>query len=307
MKIIQLFICLITFFLSVSCTQKNNSQKPTISVSIAPLAFLTQQIVDSDFVINTLVPSGASVETYEPTPAQMKQVAESQMYISTGLIDFEQRLNHAIHHNMPNVQLVDVSEGIPLIAGDHHNHHTQQATASEQQDPHRYNDKQQSDIKDITGIDPHIWNSPRTVKQIATNIYQAIAAACPDSVRYQTNYNALIVRLDSLDRALTELFKDKNRTFIIYHPALSYLARDYNLHQISLENEGKEPSAEYLKQLIDTVKTLHINQIFYQQQFSRNSVEALSNELGVPAVPFDPLAPDIIHNTLNICTQIAHP
>lgn len=306
MKFIQLFIYIIIFCLSVGCTQKNNSQKPTISVSIAPLAFLMQQIVDSDFVINTLVPSGASVETYEPTPAQMKQVAQSQMYISTGLIDFEQHLNHAIHHNMPNVQCIDVSEGIPLISGGHHHHHTQQVTASEQQDPHSHSNKQQSDIKDITGIDPHIWNSPRTVKQIATNIYQAIAAAYPDSVRYQTNYNALIARLDSLDRALTELFEDKNRTFIIYHPALSYLARDYNLHQISLENEGKEPSAEYLKQLIDTVKTLHINQIFYQQQFSRNSVEALSNELGVPAVPFDPLAPDIIHNTLNICTQIAH-
>ncbi len=113
--------------------------------------------------------------------------------------------------------------------------------------------------------------------------------------------------MDSLDYALNEMFQTGHTAFIIYHPALTYLARDYNLCQISLEKEGKEPSAEYLKQLIDTVKKLNINQIFYQQQFSRSSVEALSNELDIPAIPFDPLAPNLIQNTLNICTQIAHP
>ena len=85
MKIFQITLFTILFCFTTSCQQQKVDHRPTISVSIAPLAFLTEQIVDSDFVINTLVPSGANVETYEPTQTQMRQVAQSQFYISTGL------------------------------------------------------------------------------------------------------------------------------------------------------------------------------------------------------------------------------
>lgn len=47
-----------------------------LSVSIEPLSFLVRQITGDDFEINVLVPPAASPETYEPTPAQMKRVAQ---------------------------------------------------------------------------------------------------------------------------------------------------------------------------------------------------------------------------------------
>lgn len=312
MKIFQITLFTILFCFTTSCQQQKVDHRPTISVSIAPLAFLTEQIVDSDFVINTMVPSGANVETYEPTPTQMRQVAQSQFYISTGLLDFEQQLNNSIQHNMPNVRNINVSKGISLITGHAHlhsekHHHSISESNAVDTAHEQFRESSMTAQTSITGIDPHIWNSPQSAKIIAKNIYDGLAALYPDSVRYKTNYEKLISRLDSLDYALNEMFQTGNTAFIIYHPALTYLARDYNLRQISLEKEGKEPSAEYLKQLIDTVKKLNINQIFYQQQFSRSSVEALSNELDIPAIPFDPLAPNLIQNTLNICTQIAHP
>ena len=122
MKIFQITLFTILFCFTTSCQQHKVDHRQTISVSIAPLAFLTEQIVDSDFVINTLVPSGANVETYEPTPTQMRQVAQSQFYISTGLLDFEQQLNNSIQHNMPNVRNINVSKGISLITGHAHLH-----------------------------------------------------------------------------------------------------------------------------------------------------------------------------------------
>lgn len=60
-----------------------------LSVSIEPLNFLTRQIAGDDFEINVLVPPAASPETYEPTPAQMKRVANSAAYVEIGLLDFE--------------------------------------------------------------------------------------------------------------------------------------------------------------------------------------------------------------------------
>ena len=98
-----------------------------------------------------------------------------------------------------------------------------------------------------------------------------------------------------------------HHAFIIYHPALTYLARDYGLQQIALENEGKEPSAEHMRRIIDTARNLNLTKLFYQRQFSKSTVDALARELNIPAVPIDPLAPDVINNTLEISKLIAQP
>ena len=279
--------------LAVTMCTKPQSNHPSISVSIAPLQYITEQIADSDFRINVLVPSGASPETYEPSPAQMQQVAQSQFYIHTGLIDFERNLEQAIRNNMPDVQQINVSEGVELIAGDcGHNHQNN-------------SEKLAHDHEDSA---THIWNSPRAVKQIAATIYEALARQYPDSTRYKDNYHRFISRLDSLDSKLTALFgPNTHHAFIIYHPALTYLARDYGLKQIALENEGKEPSAEHMRRIIDTARNLNLTKLFYQRQFSKSTVDALARELNIPAVPIDPLAPDVINNTLEISKLIAQP
>lgn len=282
----------IALFLN-GCSSRPTNSRPVISVSIAPLGYIAEQITDSDFIYNTLVPTGASPETYEPSASQMRQVAQSQFYIHTGLIDFENHLQHTVTENAPDVRQINVSEGIALIQGSCS--HTAAAESSHEAAHHAH------------GVDPHIWNSPSTLKAIATNIYTALALAYPDSARYKTNYLRLMSRFDSLDQHLDSLFAQGNRTFIIYHPALAYLARDYNLHQIAIENDGKEPSAEHIRRLVDSARHFQLSKLFYQKQFSRNSVDALAKELQITAVPIDPLAPNVIDNTLEMSQQIAQP
>lgn len=280
----RIFLFIIVSLCFFSCTQ-SQSVKQTISVSIAPIAYLTEQITGDDFDVNILVPSGASPETYEPTPMQMKQVANSLMYINIGLIDFEKELSEAIAENMPDVEILRLDAGIDLITGEepheHHNGHTH------------------------GGTDPHIWNSPVSVKIMAASIYNKVHEMFPDSIKYTDNYNNLDKRIDSLDSELKEIFDGREISFLIYHPALSYLARDYYLEQIAIEDEGKEPSAEHIKRLINRSKAMNINKIFYQKQFSRSTVDALAAELGIEAVALDPLAYDIINNTLEISKSIA--
>ena len=63
-----------------SCTAPDNAPQKGITVSIEPLRYVTEQIAGNDFDIRVLVPPGSSPETYEPTPEQMKQVANSLAY-----------------------------------------------------------------------------------------------------------------------------------------------------------------------------------------------------------------------------------
>lgn len=265
-------------------------QRPTqhegISVSIEPLRYLTEQITGNDFEVSVLVPPGSSPETYEPTPTQMKQVANSLAYVDIGLIDFEKNLEKAIRENMPDVEVIRTSDGIALLEGEHDHG----AAGS-----HGH------------GTDPHIWTSPRRLKAMAGQIYERIAARFPDSAKYADNYRHFLGRMDSLDSRLKTLFAGQPTAFMIFHPALSYLADDYGLTQIALENEGKEPSAEHLRSLIETARENGIDKILYQRQFSRNTVDALARELGIEAVPIDPLAYDIPGSLLSTAQLIVRP
>ncbi|MFQ8806750.1 MAG: metal ABC transporter solute-binding protein, Zn/Mn family [Alistipes indistinctus] len=250
------------------------------------LQYITEQIADSDFRINVLVPSGASPETYEPSPAQMQQVAQSQFYIHTGLIDFERNLQQAIRNNMPDVQQINVSEGVELIAGDcEHNHQN-----NSEKIVHDHEVAATHGHTHVQGVDPHIWNSPRTVKQIAATIYEALARQYPDSARYKDNYHRFISRLDSLDSQLTALFgPHTHHAFIIYHPALTYLARDYGLQQIALENEGKEPSAEHAPDYRHGTQP-ESDQTFLSAAIQQKYGGCTGKRVEYSRVPIDPLA-----------------
>lgn len=95
----------------------------------------------------------------------------------------------------------------------------------------------------------------------------------------------------------------KSPLFVIYHPALSYLARDYSLEQIAIEREGKEPSAKYLAEIIDKARNNGVKHIFYQSEFPASSVEVVCRDVGANAVEINPLEVDVFANIRHI-TQL---
>ena len=90
---------------------------------------------------------------------------------------------------------------------------------------------------------------------MAANAYEAIHALWPDSVKYGENYRAYSERLRQLDEECAEACRRSGRScFVIFHPALTYYARDYGIEQIAVENEGKEPSARQLGGIIERAR-----------------------------------------------------
>ena len=279
------FVFILLIILSSTSCHRQNKNADTISVSIEPLRFITEQIVGNDFQIQVLVPPGSSPETYEPTSAQMLQTARSKVFIDIGLLDFEANLEQAIRKNMPQVALIKSSDRVPLLAG--HCGHTH------------------LDDEQAHGIDPHIWLSPTRLKIIAENIYNGLSTIYPDSIQYKTNFDALCRKIDSLDSTLNSLLTSQEKGFLIYHPALTYLSADYGQNQISVEVEGKEPSAAYLSRLIDTAKTLKITKILYQKQFDKSTIEAIAAELHLTPVVIDPLEENVLENIEFLARLIA--
>ena len=140
---------------------------------------------------------------------------------------------------------------------------------------------------------------------MAKNVYDAVAREMPESPIYAERYKALNSKLLELDKEVTEMCnKSSHKSFIIYHPALTYLARDYGLTQIAIEDEGKEPSSKHLNHIIRHAREEGVKHIFYQSEFPASSVEVICKDANAKAVEINPLDENIINNIRHITTLI---
>lgn len=279
-----IFLVVATLILFGGCTNRNNQVENYAIVSIAPLKPLVENILGDDFEVTVLVPQGASPETFEPTSKQLQRVESARFVFGTGLLEFEQELLHRVARKE---QIIDLSHGIELLGGtcSHaHHHHS---------------------CGHVHGIDPHIWCSPKSLHKMAENAFNAISKEMPDSTKYANNYNVLKDNILELDNEVYEMCNNSShKSFIIYHPALTYLARDYGLTQIAIENEGKEPSAKHLSQIIDQARKEGVKNIFYQSEFPASSVEIICKDANATAVEINPLDEDIFANIRHIAKLI---
>ena len=91
---------------------------------------------------------------------------------------------------------------------------------------------------------------------------------------------------------------------MIYHPAYTYYAHDYGIRQISVEQDGKEPSPRQLALLVEEVKRHNIKAILLQPQYSIDKVMSLAEECGIEVIVTDPLATDILSEIERVTTII---
>lgn len=282
-------ICISLFILLIlgACTSKRQlaDEPATLTVTLEPLRYFTEAIAGDKFRVVSMVPKGSSPETYDPTPQQLVNLDKSTAYLRIGYIGFEQTWMDKLMANAPHLKVFDTSKGIAPIYEEGHDH---------------------GDHHHKGGIEPHIWNSARNAAVIADNIYAALSELDSENTPYYKE------RLDSLqqviaqtDTEVRDLLQHGDSTFLIYHPALSYFARDYGLKQISIEEGGKEPSPAHLKELIETCRRDSAQVIFVQQEFDTRNAQLIADELGVKVIPINPLSYEWQKEMVNIAKALA--
>jgi zinc transport system substrate-binding protein len=132
------------------------------------------------------------------------------------------------------------------------------------------------------GIDPHIWTSIAGGKVIAKNTLNAFVALDKGNEDYyRNNYELLMAGIKETEAVLHQKLDTlTHRAFIIYHPALTYFANEFDLVQLCIETDGKEPSPTQLKALVDMAKEHQVKVVFVQQEFDRKNAELIASETG---------------------------
>lgn len=281
-------------FLVTGChpDSATNTGKPVVTVTILPFRYFVEQLAGDRFNVNVLVPPGANHHAYDPTPRQLQDLEHSKALFVNGYLGFEQTWLPKVRSNLPQLPVVDLSAGIDLITiegseGEHKDEADHQGHSHE-------------------GPDPHYWLSARDARILAGNMARGLIAADPQGEQLiQRNLTVLIARLDSLDTTINQALSGiENRSFIIFHPALNYFARDYKLIQHSMELGGKEPTASHFRDLVDLAKNENIGIIFVQKEYDQENARTLAREIGAEIVSIDPMSADWIHEMSSLMGKL---
>lgn len=255
--------------LMTACTAKR-SDKPVITVSIAPERFFVERIAGEGYQVNVLVPKDANPEMYDPTPRDIAAIAHSDLYFYMGSLAFEHMWLTAIKEQNAGIKCIDISSHLPVK--EHSCAHC---------DAHVHGD-------------PHFWSSITGAKAIAQGVYEALVEMYPGDVeKFYDNYERLLADIEALEEECREVFDGlEHRAFVIYHPSLGYFADEWNLDQRAIEREGKEPTPAHLSDLIAKAKADGVRLVFIQEEFDVKNAEIVAKEIGAKTVLIRPLDED---------------
>ncbi len=239
----------------------NQGDKEIVSVSIPPLKYFVDRLTDNALDVNIMVPQGASHGTYSPTAQQMRKLSDSRAYFRIGYLGYEQNFINKLKELNPTMREVNLSDYTTLIRGEAiiHGDHVHEG-----------------------GIDPHIWMSPKVMLTLIPVIRDNLTELYPELEQVITeNYPALLSEMESLHTKMDSLTQFlSHKRFLIFHPAMTYLARDYGLEQVSIEHQGKEPTPARLARLIRDAKAEDIPVVFIQMEYDVRNAQLVATETG---------------------------
>ena len=295
MKKTLLIVSTVTLFIA-ACSSAPDSSKDdliNVSVSVLPQKYFVERIGGNLVTVNVMVGPGDSPHTYEPKAGQMKALSRADIYFAIG-VEFENAWMDRIASANSNMVIVDLREQLELLPLT--DIHRVEGNARNEEEPDHTQEE----------TDPHVWTSPEMVADISREIADQLVKVDPDNEAvYEENLNLFLLDIQDLQKGIQNtLSKAENRKFLVFHPAWSYFAREFDLIQIPIEIGGTEPSPAELIELIDEAKAENIKVLFAQPEFSTQTAQYIANEINGEVVLVSPLAENWLENLREISAKI---
>ncbi len=275
-KILILFLMTISLIGTVSCDDiLTDNEKPIVAVSIIPQAAFVKAIAGDKVEVITIIPPGFSPGNYEPSARTMEEMSHASVYFTIGVPTEAGNI-------LPDIEDIEVVHLETLVAETY------------------------PDLTFTEGRDPHIWLSIKRVKLMVEIIADKLAEIDPENASlYQINANIFIAELNGTNAEIEEIFSDVTMNkFIVFHPAFAYLADEFGLEMIALEEDGKEATAAHLQEVIDLATLYEIGYVFHQAEIDASQVQSFAEEINAEVVTLYPLSEDYCANLITMAELI---
>ena len=260
-----------------------NPNRISIVATNFPAYDFARAVAGDQANIKMLVSPGTETHDFEPTPQDIIDIKNSDLFIYTGgesdewikgvLSDLD-RDKTAIVRMMDAVDVVEeeITEGM------------KRESESESES--------QSDSNDESEYDEHVWTSPHNAIQIVSAIKGELSKISPENTAIFTgNANSYIDKLTDLDQNFRDIIKNGHRNTIIFGDRfpLRYFADEYGLTYYAAFpgcSEQTEASSRTIAFLVDKINSEHIPVVFKIELSSGKLAETISNETGAKVLEF---------------------
>lgn len=254
----------------------NNDAKDNGKVQIIATLFPQYdfaRIVGGDKVeVTKLLPGGVESHSYEPTPSDIIEINESDMFLYTGDIMEPWAATIIEGIDSKSLSIVDVSQNVTLLSSEED--HEEDA-----EDAHE-------ESKEHGGYDPHIWTDPTCAMIMVDNICTALKEKDPENADYyESNAKEYKEKLQGLDDEIKNIVANGERKEMIFGGrfAFLYFTQHYGLtYEAAIDScsDSGEPSAKKIAELVDEINEEQIPVIYYEELSSTKVAESIASETG---------------------------
>lgn len=283
-----IILSLLLFFFSNFVSAKLKPIKAF--VSIEPQRYIVEQICGKSVSVMVLVKAGQNPHTFEPTPHQIVELNNAQIYFTIGLPS-EPRILQKIYHHKHFLH-VEMDKDIirrNLIST-----------------IHTSNKNRKAEPVESSHKDPHIWLNYTNIIKMGETVEAAMSSLLPRLAdTFEENFITFKKKVSKSENKTRELLSPfKGRSFFVFHPAYGYFGDEFKLQQRAVEVEGKLPTPRQLVKLIKLANRENISVIFVQPQYDKKTAEVVAKAINGKIVAIDPMAYDLLKTMRNFCHNL---
>jgi ABC-type Zn uptake system ZnuABC Zn-binding protein ZnuA len=253
----------------------------TVIATTSVFADLAQLALGDNVTIETIIPAGVDVHTFEPSPADAQKLAGADLIVMNGLGLDEWALSLLEAAGKSEEDVLELAEGIDesnawvYLEGEEHDEEEGEEHSEEEGEEHGHG-----------GTDPHIWLDPKGAAIYVNRIAARVAAELPErAMAIESARDAGLAEIAALDEELRVGFAAidaSTRKIVTFHDAFGYFARAYEIEivGVAVEAPGQEPSAKEIAALIDAIKAAGVTSVFSEAQFPSKVLDQVAAETG---------------------------
>lgn len=261
---------------NIQSSKNTSNKKMSIVTTIFPIYDFTRAIVGDKATVTMLVSPGASIHSFDPSPADIKKINDSDIFIYIGGESdvWVSRILQSM--DTSKIKLIRLMDFIKPVEEDE----VEGMQAEEESHEHDATETQEPQY------DEHIWTSPQNAVKLIDAIADGVCAVdSKSSDAYRQNAESYTSKIQNVSTEFKYVVDSAKRKKIVVADKFPfrYFVDEYGLDYraaFSGCSDQTDASVATIAYLVNTVKNEGLQYVYYVELSNQNVARAISEQTG---------------------------
>ena len=265
-KFLTVLLCLVlSCSLLCACNTQSNTDNGKINIvaTCFPAYDFARELCKDNANITLLLKPGQESHDFEPTPADIINIQNSDLFICVG--GENEKWVESLTQNEKELNVLKMLDIVEETFQEHEHNHEH---------------------------DEHVWTSPVNAIKIVDSICLSLCEiSAEDSDFFKQNLSDYKIKLNELDSKFKSITANAKSNLVVFADRfpVRYFTEEYSLEVVSIFpgcSSQSEPSATAVAEVIETVKDKNIKAVFYTEFSNQKTADTVCGETGCKKLLF---------------------